>query len=221
MGRWQWLSNPTHPKEVKPITEQRIRELEQAIAQLPLILGEKEKWVLSGGLVIALVGEEYYRDHFDIDIGIHEVDLEAVVKSAEKKKYTLATRTFMGKILGDKKIDVYEKLTPEKAIKEGKKNLRLVKEYEPNGDIVRHENILDYFDVYLHRCIGTDIISNEGDLVVPATYNFGGILHYTANEAIRLRSLRYLEVIKSKLKNPKDKLDLKIIRELIAARETC
>jgi hypothetical protein len=214
--RFQWMANPVHSNEILPITPEREIELNEAVNSLSKILGDKERWVVTGGLSIALYmalyGESFYRNHLDIDIGVHEVDLRHIVDSSKQLGYDLGSRIVMGKVLPKTKIDVYEQVDVETAIKERKKNLRLVR-LEKNGDFTKHLSILDYIDVYVHRIQGSDMIPYEGGIIAPAVYNFGEV-YYAKGSQIRLRSLQYLEILKKSLDRKVDKLDLQMIRKL-------
>lgn len=218
IGRFEWLKNPQHAREVEPITPERVIYLEGAISQLIEILGGKEKWVLTGGLTIPATKGEFYRNHQDIDIGLHESDLEEVAEHASKAGYGIFSRVFMSNMPKNEKIDLYKRIDAEEAIKKRRKNLRFVRLDRISREIVRHVDILDYFDIYPHHTDGPDIISNDDGLVTPTIYHFGDI-YYTQKGPIRLRSLRYIEILKRNRMSKIDKLDLQVIKELVGVNK--
>jgi len=210
-GRYSVLINPFHKRALRSITPEATRTTEYSLDKLVDILKGNFEWVLSGGLAIPTTIGSFYRIHDDIDIGIHERDLEKLTEAAAQNEYGLFSRIFMTKISTAHKVDVYKSVSPEEALEKQCKRLRLVR-LGKNGKIARHDNLLDYFDVYTHYYEDGELVSNEGGTRVPLFNNYGKTYATISGKKIMVRALEYIEQLKLRGKDEKDKHDLRILR---------
>lgn len=202
--KYQTIVSPRHYKKLNPSSKENQEEIKNIIKSLPTILGNPENWVLSGGIAIPLTTGQFYREHFDIDIGLHEKYLEEIVDEAKKSNYGLFSRKLMMHTSSKEKFEIYSKVTPEESIKNKNKNLRLIR-LDRRLKIVRLVKLEDYFDIYLHKIDRENLISHEDGLIIPTVYNKGE-KHYLENRmSIYLRDLRFLQIIK--MNHSKDKIN--------------
>jgi hypothetical protein len=211
IGRYSVLINPFRRGTLRSTTPEATRAAESSLDKLADILKGNFEWVLSGGLAIPTTIGSFYRIHDDIDIGIHERDLGKLAEAAAQNGYGLFSRIFMTKVSPSHKVDVYKSVSPEEALEKQSKRLRLVR-LGKNGKIVRHENLLDYFDVYTHYYEDGELVSNEDGTRVPLFNNYGRAYTTISKKKIIVRALEYIEQLKLTGKDEKDKHDLRILR---------
>lgn len=217
---YQFVINPVHSNVPMKSTTASSGETLQAVKTLTAILGGDFEWVLSGGIAIPLsLGIPFYRQHRDIDLGVHKNHLKKLTYQAASAGYRLFSRLAMFKISPNKKLDFYKQVTPGQVTSQfnvynswvGFKNLRLVRT-EERGRVETHNHLLSYFDIFVHDFLRDRLVSFEEGMTVPISLNMGGS-YETPNGTIKLRNLQYITKIKERGNSLIDKFDLQVMHE--------
>jgi hypothetical protein len=140
LGKCTVMLNPVHSNEPAPMTELGRQHLEHDLDRLAALLEDTPGWVLRGGLAIPLTTGVFYRQHRDIDLGIHQDDVPVFEEVLRRQSYGLFSRTLMAKISRSRKLDVYQKISCDDA-KHSSQHIRAVR-LDRAGRIVQHQHIL-------------------------------------------------------------------------------
>lgn len=208
----QLIVTSSESKKIETISTEEKKSLENHLDELAGTIGDSFPWVLSGGLAIPLTTGEFYRKHDDIDLGIDEKDFKRFLEVVRPQGYDLFLRPFMCKLPKGKKLDLYQKTSIKKALNSPKTRMRVLR-VDTNGRIDFRGNILDYFDVYLHRVEEEMLITRRGGIAIPSAKAIGPPYQTISGRQIIPRGLEYTKILKSKKTKEVDNLDLERIRE--------
>ncbi len=208
----QIVDNPRHPGLL-----QRIEKDDPVITAYQKVLDRVAEfgehlpgWVLTGGLAIPAAIGYFYRKHRAVHLGILASELPKFLITMSAHQYYLFARTQMRTISETTKRDVYVPLMPEEIEKitrleplgkswfgggEKSENLRLIKVGE-DGIVYPHENLLSYFDIYLHDEREEKLISNDDEPREMQGYFTGESYHTIHDRIVPLVNLEYLRLIK-------------------------